>query len=177
MAAGLDLLAEGGWPAITARAVAERSGANTGLIHYHFGGLAGLRRDVARAGTEQVLEPFAEALLERGSVGEVLDELARIIPASTDDDRAMRIAVELVVGAQREPDLCDVLRDELREARGRIADRVAALYPHWGPRRCTGAAVLVTALLDGLVLHVMADREVPVGAASEALRDLLEGAD
>jgi AcrR family transcriptional regulator len=35
--AGVAVLADGGWPAVTTRAVAGRAGANVALIHYHFG--------------------------------------------------------------------------------------------------------------------------------------------
>ncbi|MEO3885479.1 TetR/AcrR family transcriptional regulator [Nonomuraea sp. B5E05] len=43
VAAGIAVLRDDGWQGVTTRAVAQRAGTNPGLIHYHFGGLAGLR--------------------------------------------------------------------------------------------------------------------------------------
>jgi hypothetical protein len=78
------------------------------------------------------------------------------------------------MGAMRDPALGAVLLDELRRARARIADRLRALRPGWSPERLTGVATLVTASIDGLMLHRMIDDELPAGAALSAVEALLE---
>ncbi len=46
-AAAVQLIAEDGWAAVTTRRVAERAGVNQGLVHYHYGSVAALRREAA----------------------------------------------------------------------------------------------------------------------------------
>ncbi|MFC3518294.1 TetR/AcrR family transcriptional regulator [Streptomonospora nanhaiensis] len=173
VAAGVALLAEGGWAALTARAIARRSGANTGLIHYHFGGLPGLRREVARSAAQEVVAPFVGALAGDDDPAAVLDRLAELIPAAAADEAAVRLMVELIAGAGRDPELCQALRGDLREARAQIAARIARLRPDWPAGRCRGAAVLAAAQIDGLVLHAVLDPDLPVEEAAETLRALL----
>lgn len=169
------MLAEGGWPAVTTRAVAERAGAQVGLIHYHFGGLAGLHQAIARKAGDEVITPVLDALLEAPEPHAALETLRELVPATTGEDRTLRLAVELMAGALRNPVLGEVLRDGLRQARARIGERLAELYPSWSEARRTGAAVVVTALLDGIVLHQVLDASLPVDEALAAVGELLGG--
>ncbi|MEU6284468.1 TetR/AcrR family transcriptional regulator [Streptomyces sp. NPDC047028] len=171
--AGVALLAEGGWPAVTTRAVAERAGAQVGLIHYHFGGLAGLHEAIARKAGDEVITPVLDALLEAPEPHAALETLRELVPATTGEGRTLRLAVELMAGALRDPVLGEVLRDGLRQARVRIGERLAELYPSWSGARRTGAAVVVTALLDGIVLHQVLDASLPVDEALAAVGELL----
>ncbi|GLY68106.1 hypothetical protein Atai01_47250 [Amycolatopsis taiwanensis] len=167
------MLAEGGWPAVTTRAVAERADANVGLIHYHFGGLPGLHAAIARRAGDEVIGPVVEALLAAPDAKDALATLRRLLPATTGDDRVLRLAVELMAGAGRDPALGQALRDGLREARGRLAGRLGELYPRWPPARCTGAATVITALVDGLMLHYLLDGELPAEQALATLGELI----
>ncbi|MBK1787003.1 TetR/AcrR family transcriptional regulator [Prauserella cavernicola] len=169
VAAGIELLGEGGWPAVTTRAVAERGGANQGLIHYHFGGLPGLREAIARRAGELVIEPVVDAVLAAGSPAAALDVLREVVPAVTADDRVVRLSVELIAGAARDPALAELFRAGLRQARARVADHLEQLYPDLPERDRDGAAVLLAALVDGLVLHALLDPDLPVGIALDTL--------
>lgn len=172
MQAGVTLLADGGWPAVTTRAVAEEAGANVGLIHYHFGGLPDLHAAIARKAGEEVIGPILDGLLSVQDMHEALDALSDLIPARTDQDRFSRLAVELVAGALRNPALGTVLRDALRQARATISERLAQLYPSWSEAGRAGVAVLIPALLDGLMLHRVLDAALPVDQALAALGEL-----
>ncbi|CAM03317.1 TetR family transcriptional regulator [Saccharopolyspora erythraea NRRL 2338] len=174
---GVELLAEGGWPAVTTRAVAERAGANLGLIHYHFGGSANLHAAIARRATEVVVNPVLDELLGAPDEHAALGALRRLLPATTDDTRATRLAVELIAGAMRDPLLGEVLRDQLRQARADLADRMGQLHPDWTPQRRVGAATLIVALLDGLMLHRMVDHDLPADQALETLGELVARTD
>ncbi|MEV2275583.1 TetR family transcriptional regulator C-terminal domain-containing protein [Nocardiopsis sp. NPDC049922] len=174
--AGLALLVEGGWPAVTTRAVAARGGTNMGLIHYHFGGLPALRLEIARRAGDAVMMPVVEALLAAPDARSVLDAMRTVVPRVTGDERVVRLSVELIVGAMRQPELGDALRAGLREARGQIADWLGTLNPHWPAERRTGTATLVAALLDGMMLHHLLDAQLSIEPALAALGELI-GAD
>jgi len=171
--AGTTLLADGGWPAVTTRAVAERAGTNIGLIHYHFGGLPGLHAAIARKAGDEVITPVVDALLEVQDLNAALDTVRDLVPATTGDGQTMRLAVELMAGALRDPALGEVVRDGLRQARARIGERLGELHPSWSEARRTGAATVITALLDGLMLHRLLDASLPVDEALAALGDLI----
>jgi len=173
--AGVALLAEGGWPAVTTRAVAGRAGANVALIHYHFGGLPGLYEAIAHRAAGEVLTPIVDVLVAAAGPADALETLRRLLPATAGDDRVLRLVVELVAGAGRDPALGQALQDALRRARVRLAERLGELYPHWPHERRVGAATVALALLDGLMLHYLLDRELPAGEALAALGALTAG--
>ncbi|MFI6291999.1 TetR/AcrR family transcriptional regulator [Nonomuraea sp. NPDC050790] len=173
MAAGIALLCEEGWPAVTTRGVAERAGTNAGLIHYHFGGLPGLHAAIARAAGELVIGPLVAELLQAVDARAALGRIRDMLGQTTGDERATRLAVEVIAGAARDPALGQVLREQLRAARQRIGDLLGRLYPAWPEERRAGAAVLVTAAIDGLMLHHLLDPELPVGQAVSAAEGLL----
>jgi AcrR family transcriptional regulator len=171
--AGFTLLAEGGWPAVTTRAVAERAGTNVGLIHYHFGGLPGLHEAIARRAGDEIVGSVVDALVAAPDPSAALDRVRALVPATTGDGPRMRLAVEVMAGALRDPVLGEVLRQELRRARERIGARLAELRPSWSDERRAGAAIVVVALVDGLLLHRLLDTTLPVDEALTALGDLL----
>ena len=175
MDAGIALLGQEGWPGVSTRAVAERAGTNPGLIHYHFGGLAGLHAEIFRQATDLVIGPLLTELLAAPDERAAL-EMMRGMPARTPaDEQGTRLAAELIVGAMRNPALGAVLRDELRQARAQIADRLRELHPGWPRTRPTGVATLIAASIDGLMLHYMIDGELPMGDVLSAVGELLEG--
>ncbi|WP_433229146.1 TetR/AcrR family transcriptional regulator [Actinomadura formosensis] len=173
--AGIALLGREGWPGVSTRAVAERAGTNPGLIHYHFGGLAGLHAAIFRRATELIIGPLATELLGAPDERAALETMRSLLARPPDDEQAARLAAELIVGAMRDPALGEVLRDELRLARTQIADRLRQLHPGWPSARPAGVATLIAASIDGLMLHYMIDGALPVGDALGAVGDLLEG--
>jgi len=174
VAAGVAVLGESGWPGVTTRAVAERAGTHAGLIHYHFGGLTGLHAAIFRQATALIVDPLVAELLDAPDERAALASMRRMLSQAPGGERAARLPAELIMGAMRDPALGAVLLDELRRARARIADRLRALHPGWSPERLTGVATLVTASIDGLMLHRMIDDELPAGAALSAVEALLE---
>ncbi|MGW0705614.1 TetR/AcrR family transcriptional regulator [Streptomyces sp. NPDC002643] len=162
--AGVELLSEGGWPAVTTRSVAERAGANLGLIHYHWGGLQPLKRAIARRAGEMVFGPPTIQLLESADLDELLEKLPAMVAPSS-DDLTTRLTVELIAGAVRDPELGEVLRESLAEARSHLTDWLQTHLPD-APQ---GTATLLVALLDGLFLHHMLDPGMNSAEAIDAL--------
>lgn len=168
--AGLGLLTEGGWPAVTTRSTAERAGANLGLIHYHLGGLPQLKAAIAERACELVFGSVTAELLNTGGVDEALALLRQMLSEPSDSGVA-RLTVELVAGAQREPALGDVLRASLAQARTQLSGWLSEHLPGAPP----GTPTLLIAMLDGLLIHRILDPRLDAESAVEAFATLLVG--
>lgn len=64
-------------------------------------------------------------------------------------------------------------RDWSRALRGRIAGRLAQLCPDWPAERREGTAMLFTAVLDGLLLQLILDPDLPTDPALNATAALV----
>lgn len=155
---------------MTTRAVAVRAGSNAGLIHYYFGGLPGLRTALADRASADAIGPLIEPILESGGLDEAISALQDGIATLVADDRRIRLATQLIAGAGLDPELGAAFRQNLRDARVAIAEWIGRQRPHWSAERVTGAAALVAAVLDGILLHRALDDEAPLDAAITALR-------
>jgi hypothetical protein len=143
------------------------------LIHYHFGGLPGLHEAIARRAGDEIVGSVVDVLVEAPDAAAALEAVRALVPATTADGQRMRLAVEVMAGSLRDPVLGEVLRQELRRARERIGARLAELHPSWSPERRAGAATVIVALVDGLLLHRLLDTALPLDEALTALGDLL----
>ncbi|MBL3687000.1 TetR family transcriptional regulator [Leucobacter zeae] len=171
VAAGVALLADSGWGAVTTRAVATLAGSNVGLIHYHFGGLPGLRLALAERASEEAIGPLIQVFLRSDDVDAAFDALQTGIADLVADERRVRLAVQLIAGASHDPDLGAAFRQDLREARAAIAAWLELQRPHWSAERIAGSAALFAALLDGLLLHRALDEDAPLEVALTVLRE------
>ncbi len=165
--AGVDLLAERGWPGLTARAVAERAGTHQGLVHYHFGGLPALRRAVADAAVREAFEPAVALLTAADSWPAGVSALARATAAQW-EPRTARITAELIAASLQDPEVGELLRSTLAAVRARLVPWLAAS----GEAEPQGLATLLVAALDGLVLHRLLDPALvleDVAAAADSL--------
>ncbi|WP_264921920.1 MULTISPECIES: TetR/AcrR family transcriptional regulator [Mycobacteroides] len=172
--AGVELLCEGGWPAVTTRAVAARANTNPGVIHYHFGGLPGLHCAVARQTCELVISPLVTMFLDAPDTRTALRTMRDALPQTANDDHAMHLAVELIAGATRDSTLGSALGAKLKEVRAEIADHVRIRHPDWTRRRAAGMATLIIAFMDGLVLHHSVDPNIETAEAFSLLESLLD---
>lgn len=169
LVAGLDLLCESGWPAVTTRAVAECAGATLGLVHYHFGGVANLHQAMAEHAAAEVFDPVVQSL---GAAGDRVEVVRQALVELPQDPRLPRLAAALVEGALRDPALARVLARKLAEARGALAAALRRDHPAWPHARCDGVAQALVALLDGLVLHRLLDPSLPTAEVVTALGDV-----
>ncbi len=176
LAAAAELVGERGWDAVTTRAVAERAGVNQALVHYHFGSMDLLLRDAVLAAMRSELDAALAPLMAGGSLADGLRglaaELAALDPASP---RAM-LFVEAILRTARDPLVREAMAGELRAARALLAERISAearagtIRPDLSPE---DLAALITAALDGLLLHRIADEATGVSGAVEALLESL----
>lgn len=173
----MELLAEAGWPAVTARAIADRSGANPGLIHYHYGGLPQLHRAIAARAVASSIRPMAEQLMAADDLWPGVAAVIRAAAEQREETVFGRLVSELVVGSLRDDDIRWLVRDELRRARAQLATWVAGHRPSWSPEEAAGVAIAITGLLDGLVLQNLIDDDLDLHLAATGLARALGGAD
>ncbi|KUL55618.1 MULTISPECIES: TetR/AcrR family transcriptional regulator [unclassified Streptomyces] len=168
--AGVELLAESGWPGVTTRSVAERANANLGLIHYYWGGLPNLKIAIARRVGAEVFDPVTLALSSTTTVEQAHARLIELL-AAPHDSRTARLTVEVIAGAAREPLLGEALREALTETRAKLRAWIKRVRPS-AP---DGSETVLIALLDGMLLHRMLDPDLDNGEALSALSQFLPG--
>lgn len=174
--AAIALIGERGWDTVTTRGVAERAGVPHGAVSYHFAG----KRDLLRiAAAEAVTRMFADPIAlarEAGGVGELLDGTLGWYAAGGVNDPSVTVLVEVLRAAAHDDALADRLGAELRTYRAAVTDLVERDQRRgaMAARPAPGAvAVIVAALLDGLLLHMLVDPTLDAGDAATTIRALL----
>ncbi|MFC5186024.1 TetR/AcrR family transcriptional regulator [Actinomadura harenae] len=158
--AAVELIAESGWAATTSRSVAERAGVNNALVHYYFGSVDALRRAAVTHALESELEGPVLAILQ---ADDTLDGVLHAVGSLTREDAATpgpRVLAEALVQGLRDPVLREQTATQLRAFRELLAARLAedrAAGRLRGEADPAALAVVLTALLDGLLLHRLAD--------------------
>ncbi len=161
--AGTAVLVERGWAALTSRAVAERASAPPGLVHYHFGDLRALRREIAAAAVAQAFEPALAALLRAPSWPAGVAAVIRVSQATAPEQA--RISGEMIAASLHDTDVAALVREALADTRTRLMPWLEAL----GIDEPEGTATLIIALLDGLLLHSLIDPVLPLHAVVTAM--------
>lgn len=172
--AGIALLVDGGWDAVTSRAVATRAESNPGLIHYHFGGLRGLRVAIAERASDEAIGPLVDVFASSDDFATVFARLSSNVEVLVADDRRVRLAAHLVAGAANDPELGSAFRQNLVSARTLLIDWVANQRPQWAREQAVGVGTLIAALIDGLLLHRAVDASVPMREAIAVLGACVE---
>jgi AcrR family transcriptional regulator len=162
-------IARDGWGGVTTRRVAELAGVNPGLVHYHFGSMAALRREAAIWALQHEVSAPTAALLEAPSmpagVRACLDAVAAIDPAS----ETASVLYEAMLAAARDEELRAELGRALEAFRNLLAARIEAAH---GADPVASAA-LVAAALDGVLLHRLVNPEFDVASLAEPLIEAL----
>jgi len=170
LTAAAELLEERQLQAVTTRAISERAGVNNALVHYHFGSRTAL---LIEAATRR----FTDQLAETGRLIREAPTAARGVAAAIAwieglnlTDPGVRLFAEFLVEAIREPKARAPVAAALRGIR---ADVKAALVEFgFGDQNAADSATLLSALLDGLLVHHIIDSRVeiaPVAALAERL--------
>ncbi len=172
--ATIELIGEVGWAGVTTRLVARRANVTQGVIHYHFGSKDALLRVAVITAFSEMLSAPAEALASAGSISEGLTAVIGSL-AALGEAPLLSVSAEALSLALRDRQLGEWMRQALVEFRGMIAQGLRDATPP-GDRddeRIDGTAVLLAALLDGLLLHRAVDPELDLSAASAALTSLI----
>jgi AcrR family transcriptional regulator len=178
LAAAAQLIAETGWCAVTTRAIAARAGVPHGAVSYHFTGRADLLREAALEATRAALaEPMA-LVSTAGSVSEVLQGTFAWYAAGWLSDPSVALMLESAREAGRDEALREPIAAQLHEYRSALADLVrrdqarGALVPGVD---ADGAAALIAALLDGLIVHLVLDPTLDTRPVATAILGLFGG--
>ncbi|WP_165495312.1 TetR/AcrR family transcriptional regulator [Actinomadura roseirufa] len=178
MTATVALIAEVGWGQVTTRAIATRAGVPHGAVSYHFRGKDDLLRQAAIAGTLQALaEPLALARQAR-DVHEVLEGTLAWFASGGLRDPSTVLLLETLRQSMLDSALREPIATALRTFRAELTELVRRDQESGevvaGPP-AAGTAVLVAALMDGLLMHMILDPELDIANAAEAARTLLRG--
>lgn len=151
--AAVQLIVEEGWGAVTTRKMAERAGVRPGVVHYHFGSVTDLlvtaSLDALKRELEHMLDMFEDAHDTSAGLGDMLKTVATY---SADDPLTILMS-EALLAATRIEALRTELSDLLRQWRAATA-RWLQLQ---GVEDAEATATVLTAALDGLVLHCLLD--------------------
>jgi AcrR family transcriptional regulator len=102
--AAIETLKEVGYVGASARAIAERAGANQGLIFYHFGSVTNLLLAALDSISTERLEHYSAAVAEVSSPTELVDVAAAVFRQDLDAGY-VTVLVEMIAGASSTPGL------------------------------------------------------------------------
>ncbi|MGW5055441.1 TetR/AcrR family transcriptional regulator [Actinokineospora sp. NPDC004072] len=165
LAAAAELIPEVGWGAVTTRAVAERAGVRSGLVHYHFPTVADLLTAAALAFCDSFGATWLDLLDGAGTADEGIARLVSQLDAHPPESPANRLMAEIFLAAARHPPLRAGLAALITDVRARLADWLRA---HGCPNPFDRAA-LVLAAIEGIALHRAIGAAVDVAGYVRAL--------
>ncbi|MEO3824459.1 TetR family transcriptional regulator C-terminal domain-containing protein [Actinomadura sp. B10D3] len=174
--AAVAVMAESGWAAVTSRVVADRAQANNALVHYYFGSVGALRRAAVMHAVEKELEGPVETILRARDVLDGVTEAVRDLIDRSADTPGRRVVMEALVHGLRDDELRAESERQIRVFRDLLASRLAEdraaglLRPDADP---AALAVVLTALIDGLLLHALIAPGADIGASIAGLTALL----
>jgi AcrR family transcriptional regulator len=167
-----QLIVEDGWGAVTTRKVAERAGLRAGLVHYHFPSVTDLLIDAALASARREVEKALAVLAESADAAAGVDHVLDALAAYSGSDPATVLFSEMLLAASRTERLRAELSVLLGEWRTAVTDW---LRTEGGVEDPEATAVLLGAVLDGLVLHRLIDPELAAVRVAGPLKRLVGG--
>ena len=164
-----------GLDAVSLRHVAAEAGVSMGMVQHWFRTKDQMLRFALQTVSEQVEARLGQRIteIEHGSPREAVRALlVELLPL--DEQRRMEAHVAVAFGARAavSPVIADSLREGMDQMRAFLADKIRAAN---GPHRpdAEHAAVALSALVDGLTAHTLAEQCTPQ-AALAALEDHLD---
>lgn len=172
LAAAGELIAEQGWDRVTTRAIAKRAGVNSALIHYYFGTRDALLRAAAEFVLISEMDESFGALLTVNDAGELADRIASWLRESGAHSTVTVVTLEAVRQATRNDEVRTWMIEIWKGYLGVLVEAAQAA----GVDNPEGVGVLLGAVLDGLFLYRLADPDLDIEPALEAIRTLLQAA-
>ncbi len=165
-----------GLDGVSLRHVAAEAGVSAGLVQHWFCTKDQMLQFALETVSEQVETRLARRMAEiehgtpRQAVRALLIELLPL-----DEQRRLEAHVAVAFGARAavSPEIARSLRAGMDQMRAFLADRIRAAGGAYGADRAERAAVALTALVDGLTAHTLAQQCTPQ-AAEAALDDHLD---
>ena len=147
--AAAELIAERGWTAVSTRAVAERAGLASGLVHYHFTSVQALLSQAAIAVMHRAAAEMDPLLAGVGDPSDLAEALVASLDAYTGIDPVSVLFIETYLAATRDPELRAGVAEVIAQFRTGLATRLAEL----GVAEPESTAAVLGAAMDGLVLQ------------------------
>jgi AcrR family transcriptional regulator len=166
-------IAERGWGAVSTRDIAERAGVNNALIHYYFGTRQQLLRAAAIDAILRDLQAPGEILARAPSLAAGLRDVVLWIRGYGAASEGARLFAETMLESTRDDMLRAALGGAAAAFRALLATRLAAEDAAPAGVSANGAAVLLAAALDGLLLHYILDPALDLAGAAAALQAFL----
>lgn len=151
IAAALDLVAQGGIPAATVRAIAERAGVTPGLIRHYFTS----KEDLTRVAYHRLMERMttdSAAVLE-GGPDDAMARLANFVVASVSPPVAVGLWAAFVHDVRRDPAMRDVHTANYLAFRNMLQALIAALPRNVTEGQLRRDAIACNGVIDGLWLE------------------------
>ncbi len=174
--AAAELIAELGWPDVTTRRIAERAGVNNALIHYYFGTKDALLFEAASTVfTEEFGEPMTR-LLTASTLADGLHAYVDYLRTIEDHGPGVVVSTEALLRSLRDETVRAWIEQLLGGARRVLEALVVAsqargeLPAYLNPQ---GSAIVLAALLDGLVLYRLVDPDLDLDGVESSLLGML----
>ncbi len=155
IAAALDLVAEGGIPAATVRAIADRAGVTPGLIRHYFTSKEDLTRVAYQRLMERMTTDSAAELM--GGPDDAMARLANFVVASVSPPVADPVAVGLwaafVHDVRRNAAMRDIHTSNYLAFRNMLQRLIAALPRSVSDAQLRSDAIACNGVIDGLWLE------------------------
>lgn len=164
-----QLIAELGWSAVSTRILAERAGVTPGLVHYHFPSLQALLRDAALGMMSDLLSTAGALLENTRTLDAGLDLLLGSLDAYTGTDPASLLFTETYLAATRD----ETLRGELIALVAEFRQQLARWLAEHGASAPDETASVLSATIDGVILHRALNPELSTSTVAPLLRRLI----
>ena len=170
------LIAELGWSAVTTRRIAERAGVNNALVHYYFGTKDALLLEAASAMfTEEFASPMTR-MFTAPTFSESIRAYVEYLRAIEDHGPGMIVTVEAMLRGVRDEAVRTWIEGLLGGAREMLEQLVIAAQARGelpADLDPGGAAAVLAALLDGLLLYRFVFPDLDLDAVESSLLGLM----
>jgi AcrR family transcriptional regulator len=176
LSAAVHLVAELGWAAVTTRGIAEQAGVNNALIHYYFGTKDALLLEAASSMFVEEFEGPMTRMFTAPTFAEGLQAFVEYLRAIEDHGPQVIVTVEALLRGARDEKVRTLIEDLLGTAR-QVTEQLVVAAQARGELPAdldpAGAAVVLAALLDGLVLYRLVFPELDLDAVETSLLGML----
>jgi AcrR family transcriptional regulator len=173
--ATVEVMAEVGIDRVRGRAVADRADVNPALVHYYFGSMAALVVEAAQHALLNELGPSIDVFVAGATVHEgVVAILDWIVEYGRTPGAA--ILAEAMVKGTRDPKFRSWSRNAARRFRALILQRLERGRDAGeidADLDLEATALVLAALLDGLLFHHLVDPKLAVTCAAEPIAAML----
>jgi len=177
--ATVELVQEIGWRQVTTRRIAERAGVNQALVHYHFGTVDALLRQAVIAELDQQMAEPIEQMLTSDTPGEGIRRLSDWLRAVDPSSSMAVLSAEVLAFATRDEAVREWMAGLLDTVRTQMSRSIEAAQADGTVRAdvsAAGVAVVVAAIIDGLIVHVLVDPNLRLDDVADTLHTLLAAA-